>query len=335
MSKVFYRKKFSDYLGEQRAIDDIVQFYQPDGGVTPTPTPVPVTPTPTPSITPTTTITPTPSITPSITPTTTNTPTTTQTPTNTPTTTQTPTNTSTPTNTPTTTQTPTLTPTKTPTPTPTPTTNPICPSAVDVTRLFAIYTNLLPGTNTYNRLSIYTGGTFDSGYILTTGYTTANFIEGVAPNAISYVGYGTSSGSTYYQYMRVFLDGYGDTGWTWITSTGDYIPNGGTFVDMGPIGMFSDPGYTGYTISGGYAFPPPGLVKVGVINAYYLSYPIACPTPTPTASSTQTPTPTNTGSPTPTPTITPTATLPETFHIQAENGDNILTEDSDFIDIQN
>ena len=134
MSKVFYRKKFSDYLGEQRAIDDIVQFYQPDGPVpTPTPTAVPVSPTPTPSVT--STLTPTPSVTstltptPSITPTNTGTPTVTPTPTNTgtptntptntgtPATTPTPTNTSTPTNTPTRTLTP--TPTKTPTPTPT------------------------------------------------------------------------------------------------------------------------------------------------------------------------------------------------------------------------
>jgi hypothetical protein len=30
MSRVFIRKQFSDYLGEQRAIDDIVQFFEPD-----------------------------------------------------------------------------------------------------------------------------------------------------------------------------------------------------------------------------------------------------------------------------------------------------------------
>jgi hypothetical protein len=103
MSKVFYRKKFSDYLGEQRAIDDIVQFFTQDIAPTPTPTPVPISPTPTPSITST----PTPSVTSTLTPT----------PTNTGSPTPTPTNTSTPTNTPTRTLTP--TPTKTPTPTPT------------------------------------------------------------------------------------------------------------------------------------------------------------------------------------------------------------------------
>ena len=95
MSRIFYRKKFSDYLGEQRAIDDIVQFFTQDIAPTPTPTPVPVSPTPTPSITST----PTPSVTSTLTPT--------------------PTNTGSPTPTPTNTGTPQVTPTLTTTPTPT------------------------------------------------------------------------------------------------------------------------------------------------------------------------------------------------------------------------
>ena len=109
MSKVFLRKQFSNYLGENRALDDIVVKFIPE----PSPTPLPITPTPTPtpSITPTSTQTPTPSITP----------TQTITPTNTSTPTQTPTNTGTPTQTPTNTPsiTPSITPTKTITPTPT------------------------------------------------------------------------------------------------------------------------------------------------------------------------------------------------------------------------
>jgi hypothetical protein len=126
MSKIFYRKKFSDYLGEQRAIDDIVTFFTQDIGPTPTPTPVTPTPTPTRTLTPTPTVsvtltptptntqTPTPSITvtPSITPTLTSTPTVTETPTTTPTSTLTPTPTSTPVS-------------VTPTPTPTPTSCPV------------------------------------------------------------------------------------------------------------------------------------------------------------------------------------------------------------------
>ena len=107
MSRIFYRKKFSDYLGEQRAIDDIYTFYVPDPvppTPSPTPTSLPITPTPTP--TPSSTVTPTPSITPTLTSTPTVTPTITKTPTVTPS--------ITPTRTPT--RTPTLTPTNTPTP---------------------------------------------------------------------------------------------------------------------------------------------------------------------------------------------------------------------------
>jgi hypothetical protein len=126
MAQIYIRKRFSSYLGEERAIDDIVRSFIPDG---PTPTP----PTPTPSVTPTTTpIVPTPSVTPSVTPT--NTPS--VTPSTTPTLTPTPTEIAcdftfsilpTPTPTPTNTSTPTTTPTETPTPTPTltPTSSPV------------------------------------------------------------------------------------------------------------------------------------------------------------------------------------------------------------------
>lgn len=68
MARTFYRKKFSDYLGEQRAIDDVVLFYTND----PTPSPTPsltASPTPTPSITPSHTPTGTPNTTPTTTPT--------------------------------------------------------------------------------------------------------------------------------------------------------------------------------------------------------------------------------------------------------------------------
>ena len=124
MSKVFLRKQFSNYLGENRALDDIIVRFEADISPSPTPTPVPVTPTPT----------PTPSITPSITPTNTPTPTTTKTPTPTPTRTSTPTPTRTPAPacditytelpSPTPSPTPTITPTNTSSPTPTPTASP-------------------------------------------------------------------------------------------------------------------------------------------------------------------------------------------------------------------
>jgi hypothetical protein len=66
MPQVFYRKKFSYYLGEQRALDDIVVRYE---------SVVPPTPTGTPNVTPTPTRTPNPTSTPTNTPTVTKTPT--------------------------------------------------------------------------------------------------------------------------------------------------------------------------------------------------------------------------------------------------------------------
>lgn len=79
MSRVFLNKQFSNYLGENRAINDnVAEFTQQ-------------APSPTPSVTPSTTPTGTPTPTPTITPTNTVTPTTTQTNTPTPTSTLTPT----------------------------------------------------------------------------------------------------------------------------------------------------------------------------------------------------------------------------------------------------
>jgi len=125
MGRVFLNKKFSNYLGENRAILDIVARFVPDGPI-PSPSPTPTltrTPTPTPSITPS--ITPSVSPTPTITPTSTQgltpspTPTPSITPSITPTITTTPTITITPSITPTITTSPTTTPTPTLTPTPT------------------------------------------------------------------------------------------------------------------------------------------------------------------------------------------------------------------------
>ena len=153
MSKVFYRKQFSDYLGEQRAIDDIIAQFIPDGGITPTPTPTKTsTPTPTPTITPTLTRTPTSTPTPTVTPSKTPNPACDITYTVLPT----PTPSNTPTTTPTTT--PTVTPTKTLTPTPTPTSSPVTPfspSSITGLLFWNDYTNV-------STLTIDSSGGYDS-----------------------------------------------------------------------------------------------------------------------------------------------------------------------------
>ena len=133
--RVFYRQKWTRYLGELRPIHDIYIDIIP-----PTPTP---------------TVTPTASVTPTVTPTNTETPTQTQTQTSTQTPTVTPTNTSTPTNTITPTNT--ATPTMTPTPSVTPC---ICFPTGSGFTLTQGSVNTVEADTSRNRL--YVGGAFNS-----------------------------------------------------------------------------------------------------------------------------------------------------------------------------
>ena len=322
MPQVFYRKKFSYYLGEQRAIDDIVVRYT--SLIPPTPT---GTPNVTPSNTPTPNVTSTPTSTLPVTPT----PTTTKTPT--PTTTTTLTSTSTPTQTPTSTLpltptptgTPTSTPISSPTPTPTATPNPICPQQLI---LSASTPGLLYGL--YNRATISNIGTFDS--VWYNGFdSTLNY--GTAPDGNDYVAYSVNSGVDYTSLYAFFNTPASSMDWVISKSTGSTIFNGGVIglsVLLSPDSITND---------GTYYYPKSGPQQY---NGGYIQYPAVCitptptgsPTPTPTTSNTPTPTTTLTGTPTPTPTLTPTATEPGGYKLQAENADFIQTEGGDNINIE-
>jgi hypothetical protein len=261
MPQVFRRKQFSYYLGEERAIDDIIVSYEPL---------IPPTPTGTPNVTPT------PTSTPIISVTSTPTPTTTQT--------QTPTNTSTPTNTPTpsvtNTQTPTLTSTPTNTPTPSTTPNALCPQQLILSASSPSYLYGL-----YNRATIYTGGTFETAWY--------NFDDnimnyGTNPDGNDYVAFSINSGSDYTSlYWGSDISG-NDGYWYLAYSTGNTLFNGGTLISS----IVLD---TNSIVSGILFFPPSGNLQY---NGGYINYPVSCPTPTPTATPTTTPTTTLTPSPT-------------------------------------
>lgn len=255
MPEIFRRKKFSYYLGEQRALDDIVVAYT---GV-PSPTPTPSnTATPSPTGTPTATPNPTSTPTPSITPTLTQTPTTTatNTPTNTGTPTQTPTNTGTPTN----------------TPTPTTTPNALCPQQLILSASSSSYLYGL-----YNRATTYTGGTFETAWY--------NFDDnvmnyGTNPDGNDYVAFSINSGSDYTSlYWSSDILG-NDGNWTIAYSTGNTLFNGGALISS----IILDPNSL---VDGILFFPPSGFLTY---NGGYINYPASCPTPTPTPSSTATPT---------------------------------------------
>jgi hypothetical protein len=314
MSKVFHRKQFSNYLGEQRAIDDIIAQFIPNPSPTPSPSPLPVTPTPT----------PTPSITPTITPT--NTPTGSATPTVTPTNTVTPTQTKTPTPTPTTTT------TSTPTPTPSST-----PAVIYQTGLIVETCDM----------STYTGGitvNFDGvpQIITSSGGTigTANCVADPIRTGSAHI------------YQIVYGGGF--TGCTTPpvydeVRTINFVFNGAIGL-FGGFDYTEQLYYNGSLLSSSFKqtaiVNPPAdlgngcpLQDLDLLVRFYIQSLVPTPTPTPTNTTTPTVTPTitptNTSSPTPTQTPTPSSSPLPQYKLQAENTDFIQTEGGDDINIEN
>jgi hypothetical protein len=304
-NKIFFNKKFSDYLGENRAILDIIGKYEAVFPPTPSPTPsitaspsltpsntgtptqtptgTPVLPSGTPTATPTQTPTGTPvlpSETPTQTPTATpvlpsETPT--QTPTNTPTNTETPTNTPTPTETPVASNSPTPTNTETPTNTPTPT-NTETPTNTPTPTNTETPTNTPTPTNTETPTNTPTPTNTETPTNTPTVTTTQ-----------------TPSNSVVYDYYEMenccepfdnIIVGVVDS--VVVNQDAGVIYNGNSYV---LINTASAPAVAFYTST--------------VEN---ICSTITCPSPTPTNTSTITPTPTTTISATPTTTPTPTPT---------------------------
>lgn len=217
--------------------------------------------------------------------------------------------------------TPTITPTNTLTPTPSTTPNALCPQEIVISNSTSQYAP----NGTYTRSTTYTGGTFDAAVF-------ANSLIFTGPNGQGVYGalYILQSGSTYYQ-LVIENNNY----WTIVRNSGATSLDSGTFVL--PRVVFSSNTLTDGIISspttGTKSISQPAGPDEGTI---YISYPAFCPspTPTPTPSITPTITPTNTVTPSVTPTLTPTPSPVVEYHLQAENTDNILAENSDFIDIE-
>jgi hypothetical protein len=322
MSKVFYRKKFSDYLGEQRAILDIYAQNIPDPSPTPTPSPQPVsptrtpTPTPTPSITPT--ITPTASVTPTITPTNTVTPTQTKSPT------------------PTRTVTPTVTPTNTPSPTP----DVLYDTSIVVESCDGnLYTggvdvfvngtpyNILPDgttTGTTGCLPLYVGNGDSFIYQIQyagsyTGCTSPGFVW----NEIRYISFSYNAGILPiggYDYLEAkYQNGVLVSGPTprQAAINGSNTPSGCTsitsYLDLTPVFYIQGgpapsptPTVTPTNTTTPTVTPTPSSTGLSCDFTYVLN-----PTPTPTPTSTVTPTVTST------PTVTPTQSSGPAFDADA------------------
>jgi hypothetical protein len=252
MARTFYRKQFSNYLGEQRAIDDIVLFFTQD--LSPSPTP---TPSITPSHTPTSTIPSTP----------------------TPTTTQTPTNT----------QTPTVTNTQTPTNTSSPTPTPTSVICWDSFTISGSGVSAL-GNGIYQELITYSGGSLSSGWV--SGSGEGDFINGTAPDGNDYKVFGSYDGTYYYTYLWNIFSGFENWGCfrttgnyyvlggtfvnriNLINSTGSTTPNG---VYYYPIAQTYG-SFPSYTLTRGSICPTPTPTQTNTPTN------TGTPTPTPTKS---------------------------------------------------
>ena len=369
MAQVFYRKKFSYYLGEQRALDDIVVQYT--SLIPPTPT---GTPSPTNTPTPTSTTTPTNTPTNTVTPTNTTTPTNTATPTNTSTPTITPTptpsispsQTATPTITPTNTTTPTITPTttRTPTPTMTPTSS---PAVLYQTGLLAvdcgggIYTGgVSVNVNGTPVPIVASGGTIGNGncvnllvrngtaiiYQITYGGGFTQCLTPLVYDEVRTINFNYNPGILPiggYDYTEQYWNGGVLVGsslkQTSIINPAADLGNGCPTQDLDLVVSF-------YIQGGVVPSPTPTTTPTNTITPTNTETPTNTPTPTNTTTPTNTPTntqtptntvtPTNTTTPssTPTPTITPTPTEPAGYKLQAENADFIQTENGDNINIE-
>ncbi len=270
MGRVFLNKQFSNYLGEQRAINDIVIGFVADA------------PAPTPSITasPTETQQPTP----------------------------TPTNTSTPTQTP--------TPDSSPTPTPTSTKIPLCPQALEFTRIDGPLGNL----GVYSRQYLGSSGYFVGAWVEYLGFASGILHYGPAPDGNTYAVY------QFYDAIENNFDTFffasgTPVGNQWILNEQqDNLLTGATWVGASSV-LEELPA----SITDGSVFYP----VAGCSRDYWFggqmcfNYLASCPTPTPThtptitssptetPSSTQSVTPTNTTTPTPTPTPSTPAFEPD------------------------
>jgi hypothetical protein len=265
---VFYKTRWSSYLGEPRPFLSNFGIFVPEPS-----------PSPSPSYTPTNTPTLTPTITPTITPTTTRTPT--------PTTTRTPTPTLTPTITPTTTQTP--TPTLTPTVTPTVTLTP------STTTLPTIYLSLcydanIPQDDFIVDFNFYTQSSGDScGADQTLPLDYLQIIFEVYPNSpYDPVGGFFDMTGTSCVSLSGEVPGDNITGLT-ITNISTPYSNNANYV----VGTICSSGSCATCLS-------PTPTPTSSITS--------TPTPTVTQTSTPTPTVTETNTPTPTQTITSTPT---------------------------
>lgn len=209
----------------------------------------------------------------------------------------------TPSNTPTNTNSGTPCPTNSPTMTNTPTVSPSSPPPCPEELTLNFYNeDVSDYSGTYYRITTYTGGTFNYGYVDNTLPLRLQF--GTSPDGKNYLCYVRTVGATAYTITNYYF--------TPTSNSLEYVvwKTEGSLVDNQVITNYGlgQNDLTGTTIGGEYILSSGEQGFFG--NVLYISYPPICPTstPTPSVTATNTATPTVTNTNTPTPNITPTQT---------------------------
>ena len=157
----------------------------------------------------------------------------------------------------------------------------------------------------YLRITSYTGGTFDYGYM---SGSTDGFYTGQAPDGNYYPVYELQSGSTYSTLIWDIVFGS-------VNRFQLIVYTGGTSVINKPAELPAGNYYTTNlsTLQDGISYPKPGTHNF-ILRDWTFTYPAVCPTSTPSLTPTNTSTPNNTNTPTNTrtPTNTPTNTSTNT-----------------------
>jgi hypothetical protein len=234
---------------------------------------------------------------------------------------QTPSNT--PSNTPTNTNSGSPCPTNSATPTQTPTVSvsspPPCPEEVTLTWLEPNEYNI-DASGTYYRVTNYTGGTFNYGWV--DNFLPIDLNTGTSPDGRNYLCYVRTVGTTAYTLTNYYYLPTSTTRYYSVFRTEGSLVNGQVITNYGGVVIEM----TGTTIGGEYILSSGFQVAGG--NPMYVAYPQVCPTmtPTPSVTATNTATPTLTQTQTATQTLTPSPTYcadPQAYMLYDANADRL------------
>jgi hypothetical protein len=177
----------------------------------------------------------------------------------------------------------------------------VCPTQLNLDIIDNI-TDIPSGV--WNRITNYTGGTFQGGYTTGDSFPDFTFVPGsFSGTGETYSVWGAVDGNDYFVLSYWYRAITGVRYYVFFRSQNDYFFNGEIILGQTGLSDEQEP-----VKSGGISYPYPTTYRFPARQTI-LTYPRVCPSPTPQPSLTPTTTPTNTSTPSITPTNTSTPNL--------------------------